>query len=93
MNTYLKNALIALVLLSATHLISQQNQTNDTIVSISLDEVVLSIPFNETVNNTVLRVNKLNVNGLNIIKRQNFASFLKEVPGCLLYTSPSPRDT
>ena len=87
MNTYLKNALIALVLLSATHLISQQNQTNDTIVSISLDEVVLSIPFNETVNNNVLRVNKLNVNGLNIIKRQNFASFLKEVPGLSLLTT------
>ena len=48
MKNIFKYALLALVLISTTNVISQITQENDTIISVNLDEVVVSTPFKES---------------------------------------------
>ena len=85
MKNITKFAFLALLLISTNTILAQNTQENDSIISVELNEVVVSTPFKESVKNNVLRVSKLNLNNLNYIKRLNFSN-------CLLYTSPSPRD-
>ncbi|MGY8946370.1 MAG: TonB-dependent receptor [Flavobacteriales bacterium] len=89
MNNIIKYALLALALFSKNTIISQNLKVNDTIISVQLDEVVVSTPFKESVRNNVLKVNKLNLKSLNYIKRQNFSSSLEEIPGIsIISTGP-----
>jgi hypothetical protein len=84
MKNIFKYAFLALVLISTTNVISQNTQENDTIISVNLDEVVVSTPFKESLKNNVLKVNKLNFKTLNNTKSINFSSSLLEVPGVSL---------
>jgi iron complex outermembrane receptor protein len=89
MKNIFKYAFLALVLISTTNVISQNTQENDTIISVNLDEVVVSTPFKESLKNNVLKVNKLNFKTLNNTKSINFSSSLLEVPGVsLISTGP-----
>ena len=72
---------------------------------VELDEIVLSVPFSQTIGKSVLKVQKINLDNLNPILRSYVSKSLSKLPGvniisngpgiskpCLLYTSPSPRD-
>ena len=73
-------SLMAIMLLAFQLTFSQvDNQT------VELDEVVLSLPFNQTLGKSVIKVDKINFDNLNPILKQYISN-------CLLYTSPSPRD-
>ena len=70
-------------------LTAQNNQENDSIISVDLNEVVVSTPFKESVKNNVLNVGKLNLNNLNYIKRLNFSNAIQEIPGVsIISTGP-----
>ena len=84
MKNIIKYAFMALLLFCTNKILSQNTQVNDSIISVDLDEVVVSIPFKESLKNNVLRVNKLNIKNLNYIKSQNFSKSLIEIPGLSL---------
>ena len=84
-----KLAFLALLLISTNKILAQNTQENDSILSVELNEVVVSTPFKESVKNNVLRVSKLNLNNLNYIKRLNFSNAIQEVPGLsIISTGP-----
>ncbi|MBT7624090.1 MAG: Plug domain-containing protein, partial [Flavobacteriaceae bacterium] len=87
MKNITKYAFMALLLFCTNKILSQNTQVNDSIISVDLDEVVVSIPFKESLKNNVLRVNKLNIKNLNYIKSQNFSKSLIEIPGLSLITT------
>ena len=64
--------------------------------TVELDEVVLSLPFNQTLGKSVIKVDRINFDDLNPILKQYISKSISKLPGvsivCLLYTSPSPRD-
>ena len=68
MKNIIKYAFMALLLFSTNNILSQNTRVNDTIISVDLDEVVVSTPFKESLKNNVLRVNKLNIKNLNYNK-------------------------
>jgi len=68
MKNIIKFALLALLIISTNKITAQNNQENDSIISVDLNEVVVSTPFKESVKNNVLNVGKLNLNNLNYIK-------------------------
>ena len=61
MKNITKYALMALLIISANKINAQSSQENDSIISVELDEVVVSTPFKESVKNNVLNVKKLNL--------------------------------
>ena len=65
MKNITKFAFLALLLISTNTILAQNTQENDSIISVELNEVVVSTPFKESVKNNVLRVSKLNLNNLN----------------------------
>ena len=81
MKNIIKFALLALLIISTNKITAQNNQENDSIISVDLNEVVVSTPFKESVKNNVLNVGKLNLNNLNYIKRLNFSNAIQEIPG------------
>lgn len=89
MKNITKYALMALLLISTNQIIAQSTQENDSIISVELDEVVVSTPFKESIKNNVLNVKKLNLNNLNYIKRLNFSDAIQEIPGLsIISTGP-----
>ncbi|MGY8931019.1 MAG: TonB-dependent receptor plug domain-containing protein, partial [Flavobacteriales bacterium] len=89
MKNITKYALMALLLISTNQIIAQSTQENDSIISVELDEVVVSTPFKESIKNNVLNVKKLNLNNLNYIKRLNFSDAIQEIPGIsIISTGP-----
>jgi iron complex outermembrane receptor protein len=89
MKNITKFAFLALLLISTNTILAQNTQENDSILSVELNEVVVSTPFKESVKNNVLRVSKLNLNNLNYIKRLNFSNAIQEVPGLsIISTGP-----
>ena len=84
MKNITKYALMALLIISANKINAQSSQENDSIISVELDEVVVSTPFKESVKNNVLNVKKLNLNNLNYIKRLNFSDAIQEIPSSAL---------
>ena len=82
-----KYAFMALLLFSTNNILSQNNQVSDTIIQVDLDEVVVAIPFEKSLKNSVVKVNKLNTNDLNYIKSLNFSKSLVEIPGLSLITT------
>ena len=61
MKNIIKFALLALLIISTNKITAQNNQENDSIISVDLNEVVVSTPFKESVKNNVLNVKKLNL--------------------------------
>ena len=89
MKNIIKFALLALLIISTNKITAQNNQENDSIISVDLNEVVVSTPFKESVKNNVLNVGKLNLNNLNYIKRLNFSNAIQEIPGVsIISTGP-----
>ena len=89
MKNITKFALLALLIISINKITAQNNQENDSIISVDLKEVVVSTPFKESVKNNVLKVSKLNLNNLNYIKRLNFSNAIQEIPGVsIISTGP-----
>ena len=89
MKNITKLAFLALLLISTNTILAQNTQENDSIISIELNEVVVSTPFKESVKNNVLRVSKLNLKNLNYIKRLNLSNAIQEVPGVsIISTGP-----
>ena len=78
MKNITKFAFLALLLFSTNTILAQNTQENDSILSVELNEVVVSTPFKESVKNNVLRVSKLNLNNLNYINCKGLA-LLSEV--------------
>jgi hypothetical protein len=56
MKNITKFAFLALLLISTNTILAQNTQENDSILSVELNEVVVSTPFKESVKNNVLRV-------------------------------------
>src|SRR6056300_1611664 len=89
MKNITKLAFLALLLISTNTILAQNTQENYSILSVELNEVVVSTPFKESLKNNVLRVSKLNLNNLNYIKRLNFSNAIQEVPGLsIISTGP-----
>ncbi len=55
MKNITKFALLALLIISINKITAQNNQENDSIISVDLKEVVVSTPFKESVKNNVLK--------------------------------------
>ena len=87
MNNIIKHAFVAFMLFCTNNLISQNTRENDTIISVNLEEVVVSTPFKESLKNNVLKVNKLNFKNLNNTKSINFSKSILEIPGVSIITT------
>ena len=55
MKNITKFALLALLIISINKITAQNNQENDSIISVELNEVVVSTPFKESLRNNVLK--------------------------------------
>ena len=80
--------LIILSSLQFNQVLSQQS-INDSIVSIDLEEVVISTPFNESKNNNIIKVSKLNLEKNNPINNQNLSNSINKLPG-ISFVSTGP---
>ena len=67
--------------------IHSQEATNDTIVPVSLEGVVVSTPFNESLENNVISVDKVNLGDLSFLKSQSIPKALYNVPGVSFITT------
>ena len=57
--------------------------------TVELDEVVLSLPFNQTLGKSVIKVDKINFNDLNPILQQYISKSISKLPGvAILSTGP-----
>ena len=75
------NIILGLILIFNINKINAQEATNDTIVPVSLQEVVVSTPFNESIQNNVIAVEKVNLIDLGFLKSQSISKALYNVPG------------
>ena len=80
--------LIILLSLQFNQVLSQQS-INDSIVSVDLEEIVISTPFNESKKNNIIKVNKLNLDKYNPINNQNLSNSINKLPG-LSFVSSGP---
>ena len=48
---------------------------------VELDEIVLSVPFSQTIGKSVIKVQKINLNNLNPILRSYVSKSLSKLPG------------
>ena len=67
--------------------IHSQETANDTIVPVSLEGVVVSTPFNESLENNVISVDKVNLGDLSFLKSQSIPKALYNVPGVSFITT------
>ena len=79
--------ILGLILIFNINKINAQEATNDTIVPVSLQEVVVSTPFNESLQNNVIKVDKVNLNELGFLKSQSLSKALYNVPGISFITT------
>ena len=79
--------ILGLVLIFNINKINAQEATNDTILPVSLQEVVVSTPFNESIQNNVIKVDKVNLNELGFLKSQSLSKALYNVPGISFITT------
>ena len=79
---------IVITILTLNNLkINAQEALNDTIVSVKLDEVIVSTPFNESLENNVIKVNKINLGNLSLQKRQSIPKVLDGLQGISFITT------
>ena len=84
MNKKYKISLIAIMLLAFQLTFSQDN--NDLV---ELDEIVLTLPFDQTLGKSVLKVDKLNFNDINPIIKQYISNSISKLPGVsIISTGP-----
>ena len=69
-------SLMALMLISFQVTFSQVNDQ-----TVKLDEVVLSLPFNQTLGKSVIKVDKINFNNINPILKQYISKSISKLPG------------
>ena len=75
-------SLMAIMLLAFQLTFSQvENQT------VELDEVVLSLPFNQTLGKSVIKVDKINFDDLNPILKQYISKSISKLPGVSIISS------
>ena len=79
--------ILGLVLIFNINNINSQEATNDTVVPVSLQEVVVSTPFNESLQNNVISVDKVNLGDLGFLKSQSIPKALYNVPGVSFITT------
>ena len=79
--------ILGAILIFNINKINAQEATNDTIVPVSLQEVVVSTPFNESLQNNVIKVNKVNLNEIGFLKSQSISKALYNVPGISFITT------
>ena len=79
--------LLGFILIFNVNKINAQEVSNDTIQSVSLEEVVVSTPFNESLQNNVIKVNKVNLNEIGFLKSQSISKALYNVPGISFITT------
>jgi iron complex outermembrane receptor protein len=79
-----KISLIAIMLLAFQVTFSQ---VNDNLVK--LDEVVLTLPFDQTLGKSVLKVDKLNFNDINPIIKQYISNSISKLPGVSIISTGS----
>ena len=79
--------ILGLVLIFNINNINSQEATTDTIVPVSLQEVVVSTPFNESLQNNVISVDKVNLGNLGFLKSQSIPKALYNVPGVSFITT------
>jgi iron complex outermembrane receptor protein len=79
--------ILGLILIFNINKINAQEATNDTIVPVSLQEVVVSTPFNESLQNNVIKVDKVNLNELGFLKSQSLSKALYNIPGISFITT------
>ena len=75
------NIILGVILIFNINKINAQEATNDTILPVSLQEVVVSTPFNESIQNNVIAVEKVNLIDLGFLKSQSISKALYNVPG------------
>ena len=57
--------------------------------TVNLDEVVLSLPFNQTLGKSVIKVNKINLENINPILKSYISKSLSKLPGVsIISTGP-----
>ena len=57
--------------------------------TVELDEVVLSLPFNQTLGKSVIKVDKINFDNLNPILKQYISKSISKLPGIsIISTGP-----
>ena len=79
---------IVITILTLNNLkINAQEALNDTIVSVKLDEVIVSTPFNESLENNVIKVNKITLGNLSLQKRQSISKALDGLQGISFITT------
>ena len=84
MNKKIRISLLAIILLATQVSFSQEN--NDLV---ELDEIVLTLPFDQTLGKSVLKVDKLNFNDINPIIKQYISNSISKLPGVsIISTGP-----
>ena len=76
MNKKIRISIITIMLLAFQLTFSQ---TNDE--TVELDEVVLSLPFNQTLGKSVIKVDKINFNTMNPILKEYISKSISRLPG------------
>ena len=82
----MKTKKILITLLMALF-ISHSSFSQDSSSQLELDEIVLSIPFSQTVGKSVLKVQKINLDNLNLILRSYVSKSLSKLPGVNIITN------
>jgi iron complex outermembrane receptor protein len=76
MKTKIRISLLAMMLLAFQPIFSQVNED-----LVELDEVVLTLPFGQTLGKSVLKVDKLNFKDINPIIKQYISNSISKLPG------------
>ena len=74
-------------LLASMLLISQASFSQTNADTVELDEIILSLPFNQDRGKSVIKVNKINLNSINPILRSYISKSISKLPGISLITT------
>ena len=76
-------------LLASMLLISQTSFSQTNADTVELDEIILSLPFNQDRGKSVIKVNKINLNSINPILKSYISKSISKLPGIsLISTGP-----
>ena len=74
-------------LLASMLLISQTSFSQTDVDTVELDEIILSLPFSQDRGKSVIKVNKINLNGINPILKSYISKSISKLPGISLITT------
>ena len=86
MKNKLFNCLLASIFLVSQISFSQEEFDTD-LDTVELDEIILSLPFNQDRGKSVIKVNKINLNSINPILKSYIGKSLSKLPGISLITT------